>query len=764
MIIKDQLNRAYSPDMESAEKDQSKQSQTVSSIPVGGSTGQVLAKASNLDGDVVWKTSSGGAGGAVDTVNSASPDGVGNVLLDQDDILDGANFKQYSATEKTKVSKIVTTGDGSQYLANDGTYKTVSGGAGVTVYADLATLKAINTTSITTVQTVQVEGVGLYKFEPTSILYTDGLRIIQPTIGNGRWIRQSSKQRNNYKFRPIDYGSAHAYFKSKKNGRLVTGGNGAWNTDADRGIITCDELVGDNKFVKFRITSGTTYPTFFISANGSSVKTGSANFRAFLLSISETGELTICKQIGTSKTPLKTMVVGINTDIIVRKYGTKCSVSVINPIDNYFIDNFSWEDADLVNFGNTFGFSSADGKYTKFSNIEIKSLTSVGKNLIIDGDNQTSTGGIKNGQSVWQFLGLETKNKDISIQNVSYSGKKLDDTVADLANIVAKKSAVLENIYYVNLGTNDYPSDSASTMLSKLDNIISTMQTAGFKVAVSTVCLYNNASAPPANLATYNQGIRDRKTSGTIDYLFDMYESKWDIIDASFGGVYRKYTIYDDLHFSPELREKIAVGIVETLGINAMEDMAKDSLEDEFVDSIQLGEYDYEHIANSFDMRCNHSNQVAEGDRKKFINYYVDLATLKAVDTTYYTSVAYADVPTLGRYKFVLGSTDAGNDMSVITPTTGSSVGRWILQESKLVGSAIASATSITAPSTIFHVTGTTAISTITVPYTGFTGKISIIPDAVFTFTTSGNIAETYTSIINRVIELTYDGTKWYRT
>ena len=45
MIIKDQLNRAYSPDMESAEKDKSKQSQTVSSIPAGGSTGQVLAKA-----------------------------------------------------------------------------------------------------------------------------------------------------------------------------------------------------------------------------------------------------------------------------------------------------------------------------------------------------------------------------------------------------------------------------------------------------------------------------------------------------------------------------------------------------------------------------------------------------------------------------------------------------------------------------------------------------------------------------------------------
>ena len=81
------------------------------------------------------------------------------------------------------------------------------------------------------------------------------------------------------------------------------------------------------------------------------------------------------------------------------------------------------------------------------------------------------------------------------------------------------------------------------------------------------------------------------------------------------------------------------------------------------------------------------------------------------------------------------------------------------------VGTTVASDTTITVPAnkTIFHVTGTTAISTINLPYSGFTGKISIIPDEIFTFDTAGNIAETYTATVNRCIDLVYDGTKWYR-
>jgi hypothetical protein len=79
-------------------------------------------------------------------------------------------------------------------------------------------------------------------------------------------------------------------------------------------------------------------------------------------------------------------------------------------------------------------------------------------------------------------------------------------------------------------------------------------------------------------------------------------------------------------------------------------------------------------------------------------------------------------------------------------------------------GSNVASASTISTTGSVFHVTGTTEINTINIPYTGFTGSITIIPDAEFTFGTSGNIGggQTYCAIANKPIVLTYDGTKWW--
>lgn len=57
-----------------------------------------------LRGDGTWATPAGGGGGAVDSVNGAT----GTVVLDQDDVLDGTTYKQYSATEKTKLAGIAT--------------------------------------------------------------------------------------------------------------------------------------------------------------------------------------------------------------------------------------------------------------------------------------------------------------------------------------------------------------------------------------------------------------------------------------------------------------------------------------------------------------------------------------------------------------------------------------------------------------------------------------------------------------------------------
>lgn len=74
-----------------------------SRVPNGGTTGQVLKKASNANQDLVWGTG-GGGGGAVDSVNGQT----GDVVLSQDDVADGTTYKQYSATEKTKLAGIAT--------------------------------------------------------------------------------------------------------------------------------------------------------------------------------------------------------------------------------------------------------------------------------------------------------------------------------------------------------------------------------------------------------------------------------------------------------------------------------------------------------------------------------------------------------------------------------------------------------------------------------------------------------------------------------
>ena len=79
-------------------------------------------------------------------------------------------------------------------------------------------------------------------------------------------------------------------------------------------------------------------------------------------------------------------------------------------------------------------------------------------------------------------------------------------------------------------------------------------------------------------------------------------------------------------------------------------------------------------------------------------------------------------------------------------------------------GANVASATTITPTGELFHVTGTTAIATINVPYAGFNGSITIIPDGIFTWTTAGNIALAGTAVVSKALRMTYDATtsKWY--
>lgn len=74
------------------------------------------------------------------------------------------------------------------------------------------------------------------------------------------------------------------------------------------------------------------------------------------------------------------------------------------------------------------------------------------------------------------------------------------------------------------------------------------------------------------------------------------------------------------------------------------------------------------------------------------------------------------------------------------------------------VGSAVASASSVTPTAAVNHVTGTTAIDTITVPAGTSTGLVwTVIPDAIFTWTTSSNIALAGTAVVGKALQFVYD-------
>jgi hypothetical protein len=74
-----------------------------------------------------------------------------------------------------------------------------------------------------------------------------------------------------------------------------------------------------------------------------------------------------------------------------------------------------------------------------------------------------------------------------------------------------------------------------------------------------------------------------------------------------------------------------------------------------------------------------------------------------------------------------------------------------------VVGAAVASASTMAPTGIINHVTGTAAVNTITLP-AGFTGGcLTLIPDAIFTTGTSGNIALASTAVVGKALIECYD-------
>lgn len=78
------------------------------------------------------------------------------------------------------------------------------------------------------------------------------------------------------------------------------------------------------------------------------------------------------------------------------------------------------------------------------------------------------------------------------------------------------------------------------------------------------------------------------------------------------------------------------------------------------------------------------------------------------------------------------------------------------------VGASLASAATIAPTDGIHPLTGTTPITTITVPSDFTSGTIIFIPNAAAVFNTGGNIGAALTATANVPVHATYDGTSWW--
>jgi len=97
-----------------------------------------------------------------------------------------------------------------------------------------------------------------------------------------------------------------------------------------------------------------------------------------------------------------------------------------------------------------------------------------------------------------------------------------------------------------------------------------------------------------------------------------------------------------------------------------------------------------------------------------------------------------------------------------VTNIIGTEFGSSYIQQARTVGPAVASATTITPTDSVFHVTGTTTISTITTVSGGHGGDyycVTLIPDGLWVTNTSGNIYIASTAVVGKPLQECWDGT-----
>jgi lysophospholipase L1-like esterase len=709
--------------------------------------------------DTEWNTIAGGSGGT-DTYK-VKVDGTDTAAYLKDKISAGTNIVINKVNDKMEVScdiadELPVGGTTGQVLAKktaaDGDVEWVSqgggSGAGVTVYADLAALKAIDTTAYTDVQTVQVATLGLYKFQPASTLIGDDVNVITPTTGSaaGRWVNQSITLKEN------NTTTGQAWSEAGRAKPMF--GNRFLKTYNSQTIGKKIVDFGSSVMLGHGLASPATqsYPALQLadlnSLDGIDATWTMKNFSIM-------GETT-----GSAKSRMLKDIQVENPDVVWIGYSPNNNSLATRTTDtdcNTAIYNFE-KDLDkltkiceqqnvpyiITGVYPKNGYTALAYKYLKQLNINLqlkychKYINILGtlddgtgsyKPTLVqaDGDHPSAAGAILIKDSIVPSLFISDRTKITAPILSNSNGVKLGADVSTLHP--------MKKFYSFNRNK----SFARYLEVFKDENVITNKIL--FTVVPASV-------AKTVNLIENSSGNIDLVNDSLISVLTTPSTIK---MKAGFNKIFINY---DSVTGIFELWcNGIKVGISTAItsfylnfdGIGGGADVALNATGVEYRN---YGQWCTKLTADEIITIMN--GTMLCGGLEYFNNF-------SSPPSAFYGNDGGANLNT----RMLLQSTlwTSGNRGS----NTYTDTEKEKLANINTLGSAVASAATITAPSTIFHVTGTTAISTIIVPYTGFTGKITIIPDGVFTFDTAGNIAETYTSTVNRAIDLVYDGTKWYR-
>lgn len=110
-------------------------------VPIGGASGQVLAKVSATDFDTEWIAASGAGDMLAATYD---PNTVAGDAFDQDNMVDGTTNKNFTATEKTKLSGVATGATANDTDANLKARANHTGTQTASTISDFATAVATN--------------------------------------------------------------------------------------------------------------------------------------------------------------------------------------------------------------------------------------------------------------------------------------------------------------------------------------------------------------------------------------------------------------------------------------------------------------------------------------------------------------------------------------------------------------------------------------------------------------------------------------------